>query len=95
MMSRDGTRDMSMFYDHTSTQNPWEHLEKELEVAKSKEVKDIEEKPSVNKPESKKVEEKEEEEESSSSDSEEGESGSSSSSSCSGSNTNNEKEETP
>lgn len=94
MMSRDGTRDMSMFYDHTSTQNPWEHLEKELEVAKSKEVKDIEEKPSVNKPESKKVEEKEEEE-SSSSDSEEGESGSSSSSSCSGSNTNNEKEETP
>ncbi|CAG9865404.1 unnamed protein product [Phyllotreta striolata] len=33
MMSRDGTRDVSMFYDHTSVMDPWEHLEKELETS--------------------------------------------------------------
>ncbi|KAG5869797.1 hypothetical protein JTB14_002844 [Gonioctena quinquepunctata] len=39
LMSSDGKRDMSNYYDHTSTLDPWRELEQELKITRAEEAK--------------------------------------------------------
>ncbi|XP_072379194.1 uncharacterized protein [Diabrotica undecimpunctata] len=71
MMSEDGQRDMSMFFDHTCTWNPWADLEKhfkEEEPVKEDKIIETPSVPVVSEPESKTVVDTKKENESSSSD---------------------------